>query len=203
MLLLLAVDASLALRLPARHASPNQMLRLPESVARALSPSMAGFGVAAANKKKSGKKEVAKPVAKLSMRRQWDRFNELVGSGAPRTPVYARASGDKEWTAVGYVASAEGIGAASAVQLHKRFILEHAVRVSPKLQLKVKTLECGYATGVDEEKSLLEKGTTPADAPDAGFEGLPDPSARYAALNNIDNVKKMDQSASKMPMGGY
>lgn len=163
---------------------------------------MAGFGSSAAKGGKKSGKNAVKP-AKLSMKRQWDRFNELSKSGAPRTPVFARVTGDVDdaWTAVGEVACAEGVPVAAAVQLHKRFILEHAARVSPKLALKAKSLECGFASA-GGAPGLLEK-TDPADAASAGFEGAPDASGRYKALSNIDSIKQMDEASSTQSMGGY
>ena len=162
---------------------------------------MAGFGGAAKGAKKGGKKAAAKPAAaKLSMKRQWDRFNELAGSGAPRNPVFARIPGE-QWVAVGEVCVEKDVSVSAAVQLHKRFILEHAARVSPPLALKAKLLECGFATG-DGEPGLLEK-VEAAKASSAGFEGAPDPSARYSSMSNIENIKKMDENSSNQPMGGY
>lgn len=163
--------------------------------------SMAGFGGSSGSKKAAGKKAAKPAAAKLSMKRQWDRFNELVGSGQPRIPVFARIPGE-QWTAVGDVACAPGVAAAAGVQLHKRFILEHAARVSPSLALKAKSLEAGFTEGDASEPSPLEK-VDAADATKAGFEGAADPSARYKALSNIDNIKKMDESSSNMAMGGY
>ena len=167
---------------------------------------MAGFGASPSAKGGSKKGAGKKPVAKLSMKRQWDRFQELVGNGAMRHPVYARISGeDAAWTEVGDVACINDVTVAAAVQCHKRLILEHAVRVSPKLALKSKSLECGYATRSSDgvtEPGLLEK-TDASDVGAAGFEGGPDPSARYSALTNLDAVKQMDESNSKLKMGGY
>ena len=165
---------------------------------------MAGFG--GGGGKSSGKKKTAKSsapaAAKLSMKRQWDRFQELVGSGQPRHTVYAKITGEEGWTVVGDVACAEGVPVPAAVQLHKRFILEHATRVSPKLALKAKSLECGWGSADGAEPTRLEK-TDAADAAGAGFEGAPDPSARYSSVTNLDAVKKMDETGSKMKMGGY
>lgn len=164
---------------------------------------MAGFG--GASKKGAGKKDKpASKATKLSMKRQWDRHQELVGSGSPRNLVFARIPGDEEWTPVGDVAAASGVDVAAAVQLHKRFILEHATRVSPRLALKAKSLECGFAAVGDEPSLLISKGLSPADPSGAGFEGAPDPSARYAAADsNLDAVKKMGLAEDGLKMGGY
>ena len=152
-------------------------------------------------KAKPGKKKEKAAAPKLSMKRQWDRFNELVGGGAPRHPVFAREP-DGQWVAVGDVAVATGTEVSAGVQLHKRFILEHATRVSPKLALQAKALQCGYSTSTDQEPQLLEKAKA-CDVSSAGFEGAPDASARYAALSNLDAVKKMDEASSTQKMGGY
>lgn len=192
MLLVLACEAQCAyIKVPAKHFCAARAVR-------AHNIQMAGFG--GGSKKPAGKK-AAKPASKLSMKRQWDRFSEHVGNGSPRIPVFARIPGE-QWTAVGDVACAPGVAAAAGVQLHKRFILEHATRVSPKMALKATDLEAGFSEGDASEPSPLDK-VDAADAAKAGFEGAPDPSARYKALSNIANIKKMDESSSNQPMGGY
>ena len=188
-------------------APPRAIMMQHSLVQRTAVVRMAGFGGGAAKPAKGGKgkskKESKAPAAKLSMKRQWDRLNELVGGGAPRNPVFARLP-DAEWLPVGDVACAAGTSVAAAVQLHKRFILEHATRVSPKLALQSKLLECGYIDAIQgfDEPARLEK-VEAAPVADAGFEGAPDPSARYAALSNMDAVKKMDEANSNLKMGGY
>ena len=74
--------------------------------------------------------------------------------------------------------------------------------MSPKLALKAKALECGYADGPDEDARLLEK-VGAAEAAKAGFEGGPDASGRYSLLSNLNAVKQMDESNSKQNIGGY
>ena len=161
---------------------------------------MAGFGAGAKSKKGSKDKPAA---AKISMKRQWERFQGLVGGGEPRVPVFARIPGDA-WIGVGDVACAAGVEPAAAVQLHKRLILEHATRVSAKLAMKSKELECGYtAPGADDPALLVSKGLTAADAANAGFEGAPDASARYSSITNVGEVKKMGVGQEGMSMGGY
>ena len=88
-----------------------------------------------------------------------------------------------------------------AAQFNKRLILEHACRVKPALALKSKELVCGVA-GDDGEPVVLVRQDLPDDLV-CGFEGAPDASARYRALNNLDGVKKLDEANSKLPMGGY
>jgi len=146
---------------------------------------MAGFGAPA----KSSSKAKGKKVAKLGVKRQWDRFKDLVSGGAARNPVYARLPGE-EWTKVGEVACDESTTVAAAAQLHKRLILEHAVRVAPLLVQRAKELECGYSSTGEPEPALLTK-CEPADVASCGFEGMPDASSRYGTLGNLDEVKKM------------
>jgi len=181
--------------------------RLAPSAGRSAAPAlMAGFGAPSSKggKGKAKTKKEAKPAApKLSMKQQWERFKGLVNDGLPRHPVYARLP-DGEWLCVGDVACAAHVGVPSAVQLHKRFILEHATRVSPKLALRSKELVCGYAiAGADDAEPVLLEKVEAAERQSAGFEGAADPSARYAALSNLDAVKKMDEASSTLKMGGF
>jgi len=91
---------------------------------------------------------------------------------------------------------------ALAPRVSERCALEHATRVSPKLALKAKSLECGFATADGGAPGPLQK-VEAADAATAGFEGAPDATGRYKALSNIDSIKQMDESSSSQPMGGY
>jgi hypothetical protein len=159
-----------------------QLARVPLSMGRAYSSSsfhmMAGFGGGPA-KKKGNKKAATAKVAPLNMKKQWDRFKALAGS--PAAEVFARARGDNSWTKVGQIRHEESVAGAAAVQLHKRLILEHAVRVEPKFVPKARELECGFATG-DAEPKVLQK-SEPAEPSAAGFEGEPDSSGRYFGLS--------------------
>lgn len=143
---------------------------------------MAGFGAAP---KKGAKKKAAAP---LSPKKQWDRYKALVKGGATPCGVFARARGDEAWVKVGSVAVAPDprVSLPAGVAVHKRLILEHAVRVAPKLSPKAKELECGFAVG-DAAPKALER-PEPAAAADAGFEGLPDPSARYGGQQASEAV---------------
>ena len=109
-------------------APPRAIMMQHSLVQRTAVVQMAGFGGGAAKPAKGGKgkskKESKAPAAKLSMKRQWDRFNELVGGGAPR-PVFACLPDLGLWRRV-----CCGTSVAAAAQLHKRFIL--VARVSPK-----------------------------------------------------------------------
>lgn len=192
-------------QLPSCPLAPSYLSMQARSIVvrRASVVEMAGFGSSSdSTGKKGGSKKATKPASKLSMKRQWERFKELVSNGAPRVPVYARIGADGTWTSVGDVACEDGIDAAAAVQLHKRLILEHAARVSPKLALQAKNLECGYSKKGDQEPQVLQR-VEAAKPSEAGFEGAPDPSARYSALSNLDAVKQMDEASSKLNMGGY
>lgn len=193
------------------HIGPALSTRVATTATSLAQPvQMAGFGGAtgaAKGKKKGGAKTKGAAVKKapLSMKRQWDRHQQLVGSGQPRNAVFARIQGDEEsgWVEVGDVATAPGTDLAGAVQLHKRLILEHAARVSPKLSLKAKSLECGFAAaGGDGDSPAVLAKVEAVDAAAAGFEGLPDPSGRYSAMSNMDGVKKMGVG-QEQEMGGY
>ena len=155
---------------------------VPNIAARAGMPQlMAGFGTKPKKAKDSAKK------AALSPKKQWDRFKDLVKGGAPRVAVYARVRGTDAWTRVGDVACSSGVTPVAAAALHKRLVLEHAVRVAPQLAPKARELECGYAAAGDGAPILLEK-TEPAAMADAGFEGLPDASARYGGQTASEAV---------------
>ena len=180
-------------------------LRLPQSSAVAVRThpcAMAGFGGGAApssKKKKGAKKD---KTAELSPKKQWDRLKEFARAGEPRNAVYARARGEEDWFKVGEVATKAGVDLATAVQTHKRMILEHAVRVSPKHSTRAKELECGFGTGdAGEPVPLDSRNLTPAAAAACGFEGAPDATARY--FRAVDSGRDtVDKAFGKEGKGG-
>merc|ERR1712118_376962 len=74
------------------------------------------------------------------------------------------------WLLVGEVAVKEGT-TEQAVQYQKHLILEHAMRMSPRLRVAKATLECGLG-----EEGAVRKVAKPADMPEVvvcGFVGAP------------------------------
>ncbi len=119
----------------------------------------------------------------VPLQRQADRHVELLKAGAPAWPVYVRqgTQGD-EWLEVGHVSvdAASGASAAQAAQLHKRLILEHGLRLYPKLGMHRLTLECGVASGApDGEPEALEQKADAAPLEACGFLGTADPTAGH------------------------
>ena len=172
---------SLALRLVA-YATLVHSLRLAQPPRM-----MAGFG-SGASKAKSGKaKKGGKPaVAQLSAKRQWDRFREHRDDGISPVAVFARVRDSEAWLPVGEV-TAKDVPPAGAVQIQKRLILEHAVRVNPQLQSKARDLECGFDAAGATVK--LER-TEPAEAAASGFQGKPEASGRYGKTEAEQNERE-------------
>lgn len=155
---------------------------------------MAGFGPAPKLDKKA-----KKAGSTLSMKRQWDRYKALVSSdGTSKASVFARPRDASDWAAVGTVAFSKDTSVEGAVTLHKRLILEHAVRVKPVFAPKARDLEVGLAVGNAAPVALAKAEA--ADVKAAGFEGLPDATARYYRMSGDggDDLKvNMDAAASK------
>mmetsp|Transcript_50800 Transcript_50800/g.132059 ORF Transcript_50800/g.132059 Transcript_50800/m.132059 type:complete len:220 (+) Transcript_50800:36-695(+) len=168
---------------------------------------MAGFGVNGKSKASAGSKGkkkggAAKPAAApLSPKKQWDRFKVHRHYGIEATTVYARVSGDEPWLNVGDITVNANCDVAGAVQLQKRLILEHAVKVHPQLLPKARELEAGFDTV--EGIRMLSK-TTPIDAADAGFVGRADASGRYGKTEAEINEKEPSslRAATNTPSGG-
>lgn len=165
---------------------------------------MAGFGGAAPKGKgKAGKRAKPAAAAALKPKAQWDNFRELVRKSEP-TAVFATLPGSDKWYEVGEVVAAGGASAAQAAQLHKRLILEHAVRVYPSLTPSARELQLGVAESAGAEPTApLAK----CDVPDglkerAGFAGKPDPASgyyvTYAAASDA-----FTGSSKKLGMGGF
>lgn len=162
-------------------------------------PHMAGFGTAGAAKK--GEDVAAKSTkAPLSPKIQWDHFKKHRKAGIDATTVFARIAGTEAWFEVGDVSAAPPGAVAGAVQVQKRLILEHAVRVHPQLLPKARELEAGYAVGSTTQP--LQK-VEPIDAAEAGFEGRADASGRYgkSQAEILEREASSLQAASK-PAGG-
>ena len=166
---------------------------------------MAGFGAS----KKSGagaKTKSAAPVA-LSPKKQWGRFKEHRAQGIDATIVYARVRGSEAWYEVGEVTASKG-SVAAGVQVQKRLILEHAVRVHPQLLAKARELECGIEV---DGATQVHARCDPIAATNAGFVGRADSSGRYgkseAAINEKEATSlrahaKSVQSALEVPTVG-
>lgn len=167
---------------------------------------MAGFG---ASKKGSGagaKTKSTAPVA-LSPKKQWGRFKEHRAQGIDATIVYARVRGSEAWYEVGEVTASKG-PVAAGVQVQKRLILEHAVRVHPQLLAKARELECGIEV---DGATQVHARCDPIAATNAGFVGRADSSGRYgkseAAINEKEATSlrahaKSVQSALEVPTVG-
>jgi hypothetical protein len=171
--LLLAL--STALHLPLPPSGCNTVYATRSSLS---SPLMAGFG--GAPKKASIKKSGAKGSAasKLSPKRQWDTYKELVKrkKGVEACGVHARL--DDKWHNVGTVAVDMATGTVlQAAQANKRLILEHAARVNPALALKAKDLVAGIAREGEDPIELVKQQLP--EGLRSGFEGLPDASGFY------------------------
>ena len=140
---------------------------------------MAGFGGGAKPvKKKAGKK--AAPKKQLSPKRQWDVYRELVDQGSAKAEVFAQTPDSGKWIPCGEVAVEKAGTLKQAAQMHKRLILEHAVRCNPALSSKAKELVCGIA-GADGEPEVLTKEEVP-DKLRAGYYGTPDEPSGYYVM---------------------
>lgn len=167
--------------------------------ARAAGTLMAGFGgggVKATSKSKKSK------TTSLSPKKQWERFKQHRKVGIPATTVYARVSGGDTWYNVGDITVSPPGAVAGAVQVQKRLILEHAVRVHPQLLPKARELEPGVESE-DGTTQSLEK-SQPVDAADAGFVGRADASGRYGKTESEINEREPSslQAATSTPAGG-
>ena len=138
---------------------------------------MAGFGTGAgASSKGKGKSPKAKPSGPTA-KASWDLFRELRSSNRVQaTTAFARLPEDgQKWLNVGgCLVEAPGTRI-QAVTLNKRLILEHAVRIHPKLAMRSRELVCGFIEGGEApgEVVVLSKSDVPPGLR-AGFQGLPD-----------------------------
>lgn len=157
---------------------------------------MAGFG-AAKGKSSPAKKGPAKK--QLSPKRQWDIYRELIGNGEQPGTVYAGLP-DGKWIACGQVVSESPGTVAQAAQLHKRLILEHAVRCNPALSPVKKQLTCGIENA-DGSPELLGKQTLP-EGLRAGYYGTPDTASGYYVTYGAAS-EAFTGKGKKAGLGGY
>ena len=148
---------------------------------------MAGFGGGGGAKKggakaakKTGAKDRGKSAGKdktaaLSPKRQWDVFTKMMSDGASKFEVYARVSGEEKWYDCGSVSVADTADAQAATFMHKRLVLEHAVRLNPVLTPKARELELGYS--LDGKHVVVS--TKDDKKVQAGYFGKPDPPSGY------------------------
>ena len=177
------------------------MLSLVASL-RVANPRMAGFGSVGSGGRKKASKAKAKPTGPgvLSPKKQWDRFKEHRDAGSPKIPVFARVCKTDTWHEVGDVTVAGGAALPAVVQLQKRLILEHAVRVHPQLLRNARELECGYG-----EPTMPHQKTEAAEAVQGGFVGRPDASGRYGKTEADIQEKEpssLQAATSSVAQGG-
>ena len=160
--------------------------------------------------------------APLSIKRQWDRHLENLKKGAKPHPVYARARGTEAWLKVGTVTvdpEAKETSPEQAVQLHKRLILSHAVRLHPELSPSRTDLDCGFGPPENREEKpdgeLKADGTEPVGVEEsepevqmlesvdaalpalAGFAGTPDESSGHYFVENEPLPNQEGKKAGK------
>lgn len=189
-----------ALRFGVEISKRAERTRSPTCLRVGSHPHMAGFGTAGVAKKGEEATSTKSTKAPLSPKIQWDHFKKHRKAGIDATTVFARIAGTEAWFEVGDVSAAPPGAVAGAVQVQKRLILEHAVRVHPQLLPKARELEAGYA--VDGTTQPLQK-VEPIDAAEAGFEGRADASGRYgkSQAEIMEREASSLQAASK-PAGG-
>lgn len=103
------------------HLQPRHLLSPAEI--RAATPAMAGFGggtPAAGKGKSKGKGKGAATVkAKISPKRQWDVYRELIKEGATPVSVFAKLPDEDKWYDAGRVVAATPGTGEEAAQYHK------------------------------------------------------------------------------------
>jgi len=175
---------------------------------------MAGFGgpKPAASKKKAAKGGPVKKTkgAALQPKRQWDVYRKLVNEqGTVPASVFALVPGEEEkWIEVGRVVADPAAGTAEqAAQMHKRLILEHAVRCHPVLAPKSNSLRCGIKigdAGDESQPSVLQKVEVPDSLTQqaCGFEGKEDPVSGYYCTYGAAS-EAFTGGSKKLGMGGF
>jgi len=170
--------------------------------------SMAGFGGAASKSgksKKGGGKGAGKAKspgkAPLSPKRQWDIFRDQID--APKVSVFARLPDeDARWFWCGEVNAAPPATAEQSAAVHKRLILEHAVRCNPVLTARAKELQLGVAPDEDAEPALLPKQEDLPPPQAVGFSGKPDTASGYYVTYGAAS-EAFTGSSKKLGMGGF
>lgn len=131
--------------------------------------------------------------APLSIKRQWDRHKEHVRNGVEPWTVFARARGTDDWLEVGSVTVDPGASETTpeqAVQLHKRLILSHSLRLHPTLSPFRNELDCGFTPPASEDKDqekpepVLLNVVDPGLPALCGFAGKPDESSGHYFVEN-------------------
>ena len=178
---------------------------------RSSAASMAGFGGAGkakkggkAKAKSSGKAAVAPKKAALSPKRQWDIFKELQKAGAPSCSVFAKLpDDDAKWFWCGEVNCVASATPEKSAAVHKRLILEHAVRCNPVLTARSRELLCGTAPGEEAEPTVLAKQEGELPPPqDVGFAGKADTASGYYVMYGAAS-EAFTGSSKKLGMGGF
>ncbi|KAL1521127.1 hypothetical protein AB1Y20_022681 [Prymnesium parvum] len=191
LLVLSALTASFLLPQPLAGVTQPQLTRqIMTNPTRASRLVLSGFGNA---------KKRPPPKKQLSPKRQWDVYRELLEQGAEPTPVYARSPGGT-WIGCGQVAVQSPGTSGQAAQMHKRLILEHAVRCNPSLTAVKAQLVCGVL-GPDGEPVELEKQEVPTGLR-AGYYGTPDAMSGYYMTYDAAS-EAFTGSTKKAGMGGF
>ena len=167
---------------------------------------MAGFG-GAGGKTKGGKTKAkgkggaaAAKKAALSPKRQWDIFRELQKDGAPSLSVFA-LDGDKSYWC-GEVNAAAPATMEQSAAVHKRLILEHAVRCNPALTPRARELTLGVATSAEDAPEPLPKQEKLPAPQSVGYAGKADPSSGYYVTYGAAS-EAFTGSSKKLGMGGF
>lgn len=169
---------------------------------------MAGFGAGSGASKKGGKKVNKKPAekkAQLSPKRQWDIFKELRSGSAPIKSVFAKLPDEgASWIWVGEVSAKEPNTPEQSATVHKRLILEHAVRCNPSLTARARELICGIAPTAEDEPEILPKQDTASLPPpqSCGYEGKEDSASGYYVTYGAAS-EAFTGSSKKLGMGGF
>lgn len=177
----------------------------------AVSVQMAGFGAGGGSKSggkaKAGKSKTASkaPKAQLSPKRQWDIFTELQkADGTSSIAVFAKLpEDDAQWYFCGEVNAAKPATPEQSAAVHKRLILEHAVRCNPVLTARARELVCGTAPSEeDPAPTILPKQGELPKPQEVGFFGKPDTASGYY-VNYGAASEAFTGSSKKLGMGGF
>ena len=185
---MLAIAATLLGFTPATHPHRGSLIAAPRRSAL-LTPTMAGFGGGGGKTKAAPKKGAKKEP--VSARKQWTAWSRLTDGGAESIKVFARDGKleSDEWLHVGQVAVGKGATLEQGLQFQKRLILEHAMRMSPRLAIAKASLVMGFAQGGGDEVTASAKPESMPESVVCGFYGEPDPGGFYAKGNR--NEKDM------------
>ncbi|KAG8466086.1 hypothetical protein KFE25_005656 [Diacronema lutheri] len=137
----------------------------------------AGFG-------KAGPAAASAPPKKLTAKKQWDRFADLVKKGAQVAEVAVRKDEEGAWRPVGRVCATADATPLGAVTRQRALVEEHGRRLHLALvaQTGKAPLQVGFRPAEGAEFELLAKkapDAAPISDVEIGFEGLPDPATGY------------------------